>query len=64
MQNQTTIVREYATGMVDGFMNDLAAGHIKLEVHSETDLIEAWIRYVAACGADSAIHPSAAASDA
>lgn len=41
-------IREYANGMADGFLNDLAAGHIEGETPtSENALIEAFIQYVA-----------------
>jgi hypothetical protein len=42
------IIREYANGMADGFLNDLVAGHIPGEAPtSENALIEAFILYVA-----------------
>jgi hypothetical protein len=47
MRTQSTIIREYANGMADGFLNDLVAGHIPGgEPKSENALIEAFIQYV------------------
>jgi hypothetical protein len=40
------IIREYANGKADGFLNDLAAGHITAKVDSENALIDAFIQYV------------------
>ena len=40
-------IREYANGMADGFLNDLAAGHAGDPPTSENALIEAFIQYVA-----------------
>jgi hypothetical protein len=63
MRTQTNIIREYANGMADGFMMDLAAGHISSGVQvSENALIEAFIQYVAAASATSTLIPSQAAS--
>jgi hypothetical protein len=48
MRTQSNIIREYANGKADGFLNDLAAGHIPGgEPTSENALIEAFIQYVA-----------------
>lgn len=47
MRTQTDIIREYANGMADGFMNDLVAGHVA-EPTSENALVESFIKYVAA----------------
>jgi hypothetical protein len=41
------IIREYANGVADGFLNDLAGGHLG-QPDSENALIAAFIRYVAA----------------
>jgi hypothetical protein len=55
------LVRNYANGVADGFLNDLAAGHIA-GIDSENALIEAFIRYVGACANASKLTPCAAAT--
>ena len=49
MRTQSTIIREFANGFADGFLNDLAAGHVKLS-NSENALFDAFTAYVGACG--------------
>lgn len=50
MQTQSTIIREYANGLADGFLNDLILtekrkyGPIR---DGENDLIDAFLLYVA-----------------
>lgn len=49
MQTQSTILREYANGLADGFLNDLVlAGERKLGpiLDGENDLIAAFLTYV------------------
>lgn len=41
------IIREYANGSADGFLNDLAAGHVKPEPTTENALVESFIAYMA-----------------
>ncbi len=48
MQTQSTIIREYANGLADGFLNDLIlAGERKLGpvLDGENDLIAAFLTY-------------------
>jgi hypothetical protein len=55
MQTQSTIIREYANGMADGFLNDLIlASERKLgpAIDSENALIDAFRKYVAESGTD------------
>lgn len=40
------IIREYANGTADGFLNDLADGHLGNPA-SENELVAAFIQYVA-----------------
>lgn len=40
------IIREYANGVADGYLNDLADGHVGPEPTSENALIESFIAYV------------------
>ena len=50
MQTQSTIIREYANGLADGFLNDLIlAEERKLGPirNGENDLIDAFLLYVA-----------------
>jgi hypothetical protein len=50
MQTQSTIIREYANGLADGFLNDLIlAEERKLgpRRNGENDLIDAFLLYVA-----------------
>lgn len=49
MQTQSTIIREYANGLANGFLNDLIlAGERKLGpvLDGENDLIAAFLTYV------------------
>ena len=48
MQTQSTIIRELANGFADAFLNDLAAGHIRLS-GGENALYDGFTAYVAAC---------------
>jgi hypothetical protein len=55
MRTQSTIIREYANGMADGFLNDLVTGHIPGNpTASENALVEAFIAYVAAAASEKA----------
>jgi hypothetical protein len=46
--SQTTIIRDYAMGCLDGFFNDLAAGHVHVEEPvTEDTLIEAYLDWMA-----------------
>lgn len=45
MQTQSTIIRELANGFADGFLNDLAAGHVTLG-RGENALYYAFTKYV------------------
>lgn len=54
MRTQSTIIREYANGMADGFLNDLITGHIPGEpTISDNALIEAFIQYVSRAASQS-----------
>ena len=40
------LIREYANGVADGYLNDLASGHISPEPDSENALVNSFIDYV------------------
>ena len=50
MQTQSTIIREYANGMADGFLNDLILAterkQLKPVINSENALIDAFREYI------------------
>jgi hypothetical protein len=50
MRTQSSIVREYANGMADGFLNDLLLAEERKQlrpvIDSENALIDAFIEYV------------------
>ena len=50
MRTQSTIVREYANGMADGFLNDLILANergVGPVIDSENAMIDAFRKYVA-----------------
>ena len=49
MQTQSTIIREYANGLADGFLNDLVLADERKQgpiLDGENDLIAAFLTYV------------------
>lgn len=49
MQTQSTIIREYANGLADGFLNDLILANERKSgpiLDGENDLIAAFLAYV------------------